>query len=114
MPYEIRYTQIDIPELDAFLEEYDALCEKHGMAFEIGEYGYDGGSYTTIGLPSGIPYLNMDYAAKEIPCIADAYKRADAIREERNRAERIVSAARAAEEEKRLFAALKAKYEPTR
>jgi hypothetical protein len=89
MSHEINYRHVEIPELDAFLAEYDALCRKHGMQFADEEYGYDGGSYMTIEPYSGSPYLNLEYADQRIPCIARAFAQVEAIREAEREAEEL-------------------------
>lgn len=82
MSHEIGYRQIDIPELDRFLEEYRALCERHGVQFSCEEYGYDGGSYVTIvKFKDGGFYLNLDEAGRGIPFIERARAEAERIRD---------------------------------
>jgi hypothetical protein len=84
MPYEIRHRQMEIPELDAFLEEYRALCQKHGIQFSCEDYDYDGGHYTTIAAFSdGSFYLNMDEADGSIPFIARVKEEAERLNEEK-------------------------------
>jgi hypothetical protein len=68
MTYEVKYRQMEIPELDLFLEEYRALCEKHGVQFSSEDYGYDGGHYMTIEkYTDGSFHLNLDKAGRGIP-----------------------------------------------
>jgi hypothetical protein len=111
MKYELYCTKVDIPEMDAFLTDYKAVCEKHGVQFT--PHGYDGGSgYLTIERYNGSnPYLDMDEAEQGIPFIAAARERANTIRED----ERVREAARAAvrreQDERAAYLRLKAKYE---
>lgn len=112
MPYELRHCQIEIPELDDFLREYAALCEKYGMALEVGDYDYDGGSYVTIGKPDGGPYLNMEKSDSDIPCIRDAWVRAEAMWDAHCTEQQRLSDIQAAKDEQLMFARLKRKYEP--
>jgi hypothetical protein len=113
MTHRVRSRQIEIPELDAFLSEYASLCRRHGMQLSCEEYGYDGGCYTTVEVAGDdpVPYLNLDYANKHIPCIGRAHQQADAewrqISEESHRR----GAARAIVEERETYLRLKAKYE---
>lgn len=78
MSHEIKYRQMDIPELDAFIGEYHDLCKKHGVQFVSEEYGYDGGSYMTIEPYSGGSfYLNLDQAGGNIPFLERVREEAD-------------------------------------
>jgi hypothetical protein len=114
MAHEIKYRNIEIPALDAFLIDYDALCKKHGVKFKVDEYGYDGGHYVTVEAYDGGAsfYLNLDYADPSIPFIAQAIEDAEAIRRRdeiaRNAKEAIEQEAR----DREAYARLKAKYEP--
>lgn len=40
MTHKINYVDLNVPEVDAFLSDYAALCIKHGMAFDV-DSGYD-------------------------------------------------------------------------
>jgi len=87
MSYELNYRQVEIPELDAFLAEYDALCRKHGMQFAVDDYDYDGGSYVTVGPIEAYSFcLNLDKADDKVTCIARARERVRAMRETEERA----------------------------
>lgn len=84
MPYEINYRTVEIPELDAFMNEYEVLCKKHGMKLVAEEYD-SGGCYVTIGAVDQYGFsLNLDYANKTVPCIARALERIEQIREVRS------------------------------
>lgn len=114
MKHEIRHREVEIPELDAFLSEYDALCEKHGVKFKVEEYGYDGGHYVTIeAYDDGADfYLNLDEADAGIPFIADARRRAEKMREEEEILRRPQELAEQEARDRATYERLKAKYEP--
>ena len=89
MTHKIRYRRVNLPEVDSFLAEYNALCKRHGMKFSVEEYGYDGGSYVTLDVADGdsVPYLNLDEASQAIPCIARAREEVEAMHEAEARAD---------------------------
>lgn len=108
MTHEIQYREMDIPELDRFLDEYRALCERHGVQFACEEYGYDGGHYVTIEkYTNGAFYLNLDEADKDIPFIArvlDEAHRLNEIKYAKDKEERrLKQEATAAEIERRTI-----------
>lgn len=112
MTHEFRSKQIELPELDAFLREYAALCEKHGMQFKADEYGYDGGCYVTLAAYEAdpIPYLNLDYADRAIPCFQRANEEVEAAYVAESRAAAKAEAKARPIRERELYEALKAKY----
>lgn len=78
MPYEINYEPIDIPEVDAFLNDYRALCKKHGMQFTKEDYESGGSSYIALGTFTDnceFDDPNINYSDRKIPCIAAAWAR---------------------------------------
>lgn len=82
MTYELRYRQMEIPELDKFLEEYRALCERHGVQFSSENYDYDGGAYVTIErFSNGGFHLNLDESDFTIPFMAKARQEAERLRD---------------------------------
>jgi hypothetical protein len=115
MTHRIRSREIDVPELDAFLSEYAAVCRKHGMQFSCEEYGHDGGCYTTIEVADDnpIPHLNLDYANQHVPCIGRAHQQANEEWRQISEQSRRCAAARAVVEERETYLRLKAKYEGT-
>ena len=87
MAHKIKYHSVEIPELDSFLADYAALCKRHGMRFEVDDYGYDGGHYITIHAADDDElYLNLDYADEAVPCIARARAAVEKIWEAERRA----------------------------
>jgi hypothetical protein len=113
MPHEIRYRQVEIPELDAFLDEYAALCRKHGMQFKTDENQWEGGAFTTLEAVDRdpVPYLNLEYADENIPCIARAREQVDRERARDEEKDARREAAQAKIRERELYLRLKAKYE---
>ena len=101
MAFDIKYREMEIPELDAFLEEYRALCQKHGVQFSSEDYGYDGGHYMTIERYSdGSFHLNLDEAGHGIPFLDKVRAEAERLNELKYEAERQQEAAAAAARQK--------------
>lgn len=101
MTYEVKYRKVEIPELDAFLQDYCAVCEKHGIQLLMGDYGYDGGGYVSIEkFSDGHIRLNMDEADLQIPFISRINAEAERLNNEQYAAGRqaVAAAAKAAQE----------------
>lgn len=102
MTYRIGYSDVEIPEIDAFLDEYDALCAKHGIEFNF-EKGRDCDGdptgHVTISAYSGdddtlnAPELDMEEADRGVPFIGAAYDKGHAEYEKQYAAERAADAA---------------------
>ena len=69
MAYELRNRRVEIPEIDAFLADYEAVCRKHGMRFDVA-CDYDSGGRLTLARVDGPPAkLDLDESDEFIPCI---------------------------------------------
>ena len=80
MKRQLKSHYISIPEIDAFLSDYRAVCRKHRMMI-VKDIDLDGGSYLTLGPWDGRADLDLNLdEAHDLPCVTRACKEIEGIR----------------------------------
>ena len=80
MKHRLKGHQIAIPEIDAFLSDYRAVCRNHRMMI-VKDIDLDGDSFLTLGPWNGRVSLNLNLdEAHDLPCVTRACKEIQELR----------------------------------